>query len=41
LIRLLLGSANHDPDFFQDPDELNVGRPNDEVAHVVFGKGVH
>ena len=41
LIRLLLGSANHDPDFFPDPDQLNIGAPNDGLAHVVFGKGLH
>ncbi len=36
---LLLGSANHDPDQFYRPEELDVGRkPN---ANVSFGGGVH
>jgi cytochrome P450 len=36
----VLWTANHDPERFADPDELNVAR--DEVAaHVAFGYGIH
>jgi cytochrome P450 len=41
LIRLLLSSANHDPDYFTDPDEMDIFRPREEAQHVVFGKGPH
>jgi cytochrome P450 len=41
LIRLLLSSANHDPDYFTDPGEMNIFRPREEAQHVVFGKGPH
>jgi cytochrome P450 len=41
LIRLLLSSANHDPDYFTDPDEMSILRPQEEAQHVVFGKGPH
>jgi cytochrome P450 len=36
---LLFGSANHDPNAFDRPDELDVGRaPN---PHLAFGAGTH
>lgn len=38
-VRLLLGSANHDPEAFAEPDRLDLrrnGRP-----HLAFGKGIH
>jgi cytochrome P450 len=36
---LLLGSANHDPNQFAEPDQLDVGR--DPNPHVSFGGGIH
>ncbi|HEY8547550.1 MAG TPA: cytochrome P450, partial [Acidimicrobiales bacterium] len=36
---LLLGSANHDPAVFPDPDQLDLGRGS--RSHVSFGYGAH
>ncbi len=38
-VRLLLGSANHDPAAFDNPDRLNVHRT--PMPHLAFGKGIH
>ena len=38
-VRLLLGSANHDPDAFPDPDRLDLRRA--AKPHLAFGKGMH
>jgi cytochrome P450 len=38
-IAALLGSANHDPAVFADPEALDVGRGDN--PHISFGAGVH
>ncbi len=38
-VRLLLGSANRDPDVFDEPDRFDLHRNNSR--HVAFGKGLH
>lgn len=38
-VNLLLGSANHDPEHFDRPDELDIQRK--ENRHIAFGLGIH
>ena len=38
-IVVLLGAANRDPDVFDDPDRLDVGRG--VRSHLSFGRGIH
>ncbi len=38
-IVVLLGAANRDPDAFDDPDRLDIGR--DARSHLSLGRGIH
>ncbi|MDW3095369.1 MAG: cytochrome P450 [Gammaproteobacteria bacterium] len=38
-IRMLLGSANHDPEQFKSPDEFNIMR--EDNVYLSFGGGIH
>ena len=38
-VLLLIGSANRDPQVFDHPDQLDVGRRDNN--HVAFGRGIH
>lgn len=40
VVLLLVGSANHDPDRFVDPDRLSSRRA-DAAAHLAFAGGIH
>ena len=40
-ILLMWGSANHDPERFEDPERFLVGRPGVAKYHMAFGYGMH
>jgi len=39
VVTMMVGSANHDPDRFPDPDKVDITR--DTRGHVAFGRGMH
>lgn len=39
-VMLLFGSANRDPDVFDDPEDFRLDRGNSE-KHIAFGAGIH
>ncbi len=39
LVSVMLGAANRDPEWFTNPDRLDIGRPTNR--HVSFGNGPH
>ena len=39
LVLAMIGSANHDPQHFEDPERFDVAR--DPNPHLAFGHGVH
>ena len=38
-IVLLMGAANHDPEVFRQPEQLDIMRQ--EGSHIAFGRGIH
>jgi cytochrome P450 len=36
---LLIGAANHDPDVFRHPEQLDITRK--DGSHLAFGRGIH
>jgi len=36
---MLIGSANHDPEVFHHPEQLDITRK--EASHIAFGRGIH
>lgn len=39
LVLAVIGAANHDPERFESPEQLDVGRPH--IPHLAFGHGPH
>lgn len=40
IVVLMLGAANHDPEFFENPEQLDVNRER-TTGHLAFGAGIH
>jgi cytochrome P450 len=40
-IRFMIGAANRDPEFFEDPDRFDFHRPQDRSRNLSFGLGPH
>lgn len=39
MVYVMVGAANRDPDKFEDPDTIKLGRPS--IRHLTFGMGIH
>ncbi|WP_149183039.1 cytochrome P450 [Streptomyces sp. TRM49041] len=41
LVQISLTAANRDPEVYDDPDRMDVRRPNVQATHLSFGHGTH
>jgi cytochrome P450 len=39
MVMVVIAAADHDPERFPEPDELDITRPDNK--HLAFGKGIH
>lgn len=40
-VRFMIASANRDPEYFPEPNKVDITRPIDSAPHLTFGIGVH